>query len=247
MDQHTKRLAASAYDRGRDLTAHTAERAIYVGVDLGGGVWRTLLGDVKLAGDPPPMLHAAVAATLDVLRVTWIAMLTTSDELERRRLDAAHAAIQCELVATEWAWSTRATDARSLARTLAARRERLRQTLAMPPPAGAGLLVPGCSRANEPLPNEMELALDRVARAAELRPRGGREGLLEMAYALVGAWRLRAIEAGLAATAIGELAVEPSRELEQTSEHPTHSEPAPAHSEPAPAQSGPGVALLRAS
>jgi hypothetical protein len=176
------------------------------------------------------MLHAAIAGTLDVLRVTWIAMLATEDELERRRLDAAHAAIQCELVATEWAWSTLATDARSLARTLATRRERLRLTLAMPPPAGTGLLVPGRSRANEPLPGELEAAIDLLERTADTRPRPAREALLESGYAVVGAWRMRALEPMVAATAIAELVVESTPE-----------------SAPAPAQSGPRVVLRQAS
>jgi hypothetical protein len=205
MDQHTKRLAAAAYDRGRDAPRTAEDRTTFVSVELESGTRRTVLCDVSLPGDPPESLSLAVAETLAVLRVTWIAMLQERDGIGQRRLDAAHAAIQCELATAEWTWSSGHADARALARTLTARRERHRRALAMPAPHGVGLLVPGRARAAEPLPRELEEEHQPLLRAAAAANRSRREWLEEASYAAIGAWRLGEVEVAVAAAAIAWL------------------------------------------
>jgi hypothetical protein len=240
MDQHTKRLAAAAYDRVRDVPRSAEDRVVFVSVELDPKTRRTLLCDVILGGDPPESLRVAVAETLAVLRVAWIAMLNERDGLERQRLEAAHAAIQCELAAAEWGWTSGQADARALARTLAARRERQRRALAMPAPQGLGLLVPGQARGAEPLPPALDEVLQLLLRAAAGGDRSRRDWLEEAAYAAVGAWRLGEVEVSVAVSAIAWLLGRDAA--------PVESIPAPAASsgEPSPV-SEPPPALRAAS
>lgn len=202
MDQHTKRLAAAVYDRGHDAPRSREDRTIFVSVELAPNVRRTLISDLVLPGDRPGSLRAAVAETLAVLRIVWIAMLQEEDGLQRGRLEAAHAAIQCELASAEWALSSGHADARALGRTLASRRERHRAALATPAPNGVGLLVPAHARAAEPLPPELDDARRALLRAAAGTARSHRDWLEEAAYAAIGAWRLGEVEAGAATSAI---------------------------------------------
>jgi hypothetical protein len=132
-------------------------------------------------------------------------MLQEPDGLQRRRLEAAHAAIQCELASAEWALSSGHADARALGRTLATRRERHRAALAMPAPNGVGLLVPAHARAAEPLPAELGDTHKALLRTAAAAARSHREWLEEAAYAALGAWRLGEVEAGAATSAIAWL------------------------------------------
>lgn len=237
MDQHTKRLAAAAYDRGRDARRSPEDRTVFVSVDLGPGARRTLLCDVVLAGEPPESLRNAVADTLSVLRIAWVAMLHEGDGIQRRRLEAAHAAIQCELASTEWAWSSGHADARALGRTLVARSERHRKALAMPAPHGVGLLVPGRARAAEALPSALGDAHKALLDAAAKGGRARREWLEEASYAAVGAWRLGEVEASVAVSAIGWLLVRDA----------SPSVPVPAASSPEPAPASEAPAALRAA
>lgn len=221
MKQHERRLAAAVYDRARAAGPNPGDRAVFAGVPgLRGG--RTVLCDLTLAGDPPEALRLAVADTLAVLRVTWIAMLRYDDGPDRRLLDAVHAALQCELAALEWTWSGGVGDGHALARTLAGRRERHRAALAAPPPTGIGLLVPRLARASEAFPAPLEAAFGELerelggaepARAARLR---------EEAYEALGAWRLGDMEAPDAAAAI-EAALRHPRDEKV---HPIAPEPA---------------------
>ncbi|HEY8039214.1 MAG TPA: hypothetical protein VIF15_05440 [Polyangiaceae bacterium] len=203
MDQHTKRLAAAAYDRGLEAHRWAEDRALFVGVELETGAQRTLLCDLMLAGEPPEALRTAVADTLSVLRVAWIALLQAGDGA-RRRLDAVHAAVQCELVATEWTWSTRGTDGHALARALVHRRERHRQALTRPAPAGLGLLLPRQSRATEPLPESLLEARRTLALEAARAGRPQALHLASVAYGAIGGWRLGELEAASAAATIDE-------------------------------------------
>jgi hypothetical protein len=201
MKQHEKRLAAAVYDRAPSASAD--DRAVFVGTGaLRGG--RTVLCDLVLAGDPPEALRLAVAETLAVLRVTWIALLQCDDGPERRLLDAVHAALQCELAAVEWTWSGGAGDGHALARVLAGRRERHRCALAAPPPVGVGLLIPGQARANEALPGPLVAAWEALARELGGVDPARASGLRDAAYDALGAWRLREVEATDAAASIAE-------------------------------------------
>jgi hypothetical protein len=194
-----KRLAAAAYDLGQVLPRCADDRAVFVGVERMG---RTILCDLTLTGDPPDALRVAVAETLAVLRVTWIALLRCEDGLDRRHLDAVHAALQCELAATEWTWAGGSGDGHALARTLARRRERYREALAAPAPAGLGLLLPRNARANEPLGGRLAAAWEALAREVAGADRARATRLREDALDAVGAWRLREIEAAEAAVVI---------------------------------------------
>jgi hypothetical protein len=205
--QHEKRLAAAVYDRGRTgyveagSAAAEAGAAVLVGVDTLRGM-RTVLCDLTLRGDPPEPLRLAVAETLTVLRVTWIALLRCQDGPERHLLDAVHAALQCELAAVEWTWSGGAADGYALARTLARRRERHRAALAAPPPTGAGLLIPREARATEPLPAPLVAAWDALARAVGGAPPARAASLRDDGFQALGAWRLGEVEAPEAAALV---------------------------------------------
>jgi len=199
MTQHERRLAAAAYDQGREGPRCADDRTVFVGVPLLG---RTILCDLTLAGDPPEVLRLAVAETLAVLRVMWIALLRCDDGPDRPQLDAVHAALQCELAATEWTWAGGSGDGHALARTLVRRRERHREELATPPPAGLGLLLPRHARANEALVGRLADAWEALAREVAGAGRVSAARLREDAYDAVGAWRLREVEAAEAATAI---------------------------------------------
>ena len=219
MDTHTRRLAAAAYDRAVAQRRITEDRVILVGVELGRDGRRSLVGDVTLQGEPPEVLRTAVADTLAMLRVTWVALLDHADGMERRHLEAAHSALQCELAATEWAWASGAAEGHALGRTLARRRERLRAAVARPAPDGVGLLLPSESRASEPLPLELSAACARVE--AFLASAGSSDSLLrEVVHAAIGAWRLRELEAGAAALAIESRLARSTPELPPASEVP---------------------------
>lgn len=203
MNHHTKRLAAAAYDRAHEARRWTEDRVVFVGVELAPDRRKTLLGDVTLAGDPPEVLRLAIAETLSMLRIAWVALLGHEDGCEQQQIEATHAALQCELAAAEWAWSSGTADGHALGRTLARRREALRQAIANPRPYGVGLLLPQHARASELLPRILVdacAALEQVVTGAD-----GVRGLLlrEVGYAAIGAWRLREMEAPAAASAIG--------------------------------------------
>jgi hypothetical protein len=199
MEQHERRLAAAAYDRGLEVPRCANDRTVLVGVPLLG---RTLLGDLTLGGHPPEALRLAVAETLGVLRVMWIALLRCEDGPDRRQLDAVHAALQCELAATEWTWSGGSGDGHDMARTLVRRRERHREGLAAPPPVGLGLLLPRHARANEAFAGSLAAAWEAVARAVAGADRARAARLREDAHDAVGAWRLGEMGAAEAAAAI---------------------------------------------
>lgn len=206
MDPHTRRLAAAAYDRAREARRRSGDRVVLVGVDLGPGVKRTLLGDLALDGDPPEVLRAAVADTLAMLRIAWMAVLQSDgeDDGDDRgpAIDAVHAALQCQLAATEWTWASGTADGHALGRTLARRRESLRQAVARPHPDGAGILLPQRSRASEPLPRVLVDACAALDRVAEGATRLHASLLHEVGYAAIGAWRLLELEDAAAASAI---------------------------------------------
>ena len=222
MKQHEKRLAAAVYDRARAAGPGLGDRAVFAGVTaLRGG--RTVLCDLILPGDPPEALRLAVADTLAVLRVTWIALLQREDGPDRRLLDAVHAALQCELAAVEWIWSGGAGDGHALARTLAGRRERHRAALAAPPPAGTGLLIPKHARANEALPAPLEAAFGELERELGRGADSARATRVrEEACEALGAWRLGEIEAADAAASVGGAL----RRLREEKVHPIAPEPA---------------------
>jgi hypothetical protein len=202
MHFHNRRLAAAAYDRARETRRVTEDRIVFVGVELAPGMRRTLLGDVTLAGDPPEVLRAAVADALAMLRVAWIALLDADDDRTGPTLQAVHAALQCEVAAAEWTWSSATAEGHALGRTLARRCESLRQAIALPRPHGAGMLLPLRARASEPLPRALAEACAAVEGvAAGTDPVHG-SLLREAAYSAVGAWRLREIEESAAALAI---------------------------------------------
>lgn len=184
MTQHQRRLAAAAYDRGLEGPRCSVNRTSFVGVPLLG---RTVLCELTLTGDPPVALALAVTETLAILRVMWMALLRCEPGRDRRTLDAVHAALQCELVATEWAWSGGAGEGHALARTLARRREGHRAALAAMPPVGLGLLLPRHARANEALPGRLAAAWEATK-------------LHDEADDALGAWRLGELEAADAAS-----------------------------------------------
>jgi hypothetical protein len=194
MEFNNRRLAAAAYDRARDARRSSVDRVLFVGVELAPGRCRTLLGDVALDGDPPEVLRAALAETLAALRVIWLAFLTAEDEPTRAALEAAHAALQCEMATTEWTWSADAAEGYALGRTLARRREELRQAIARPAPDGAGVLLPMRARACEPLPRVIADAWSVLDGALGGMDRMRRTVLRDVAYAIVGAWRLREMD-----------------------------------------------------
>jgi hypothetical protein len=202
MDPHARRLAAAAYDRARHAPPSAPDRLALTGIDLPPGLHRTLVCDVVLTGDPPESLRRAVADTLAVLRVAWIAMLKRGESVERGRLEATHAAMQCELVATEWAWSSGSPDPRALARSLVARRDRHVQLLAMPLPHGVGMLLPRHARANELLPDLLAEAHRELGNGLAQRDEGRARCICDAAYEAIGAWRLGEMEATRAARAI---------------------------------------------
>jgi hypothetical protein len=202
MDPHARRLAAAAYDRSHDVPPCAPDRLALAGIDLAPQLHRTLVCDVTLPGDPPESLRRAVADTLAVLRVAWIAMLKRSEGVERGRLDAVHAAIQCELVATEWAWSTGSPEPRGLARKLVARRDRHQQLLAMPLPHGIGMLLPRHARANEPFPEVLAEAHRELLRSLEGPDAIEACRIGHAGYEAIGAWRLGEMEAAQAARTI---------------------------------------------
>lgn len=205
MDSHTRRLAAAAYDRAREARRRSGDRVVLVGVDLGPGVRRTLVGDLALDGDPPEVLRAAIADTLAMLRIAWMAVLQADDEDDDGRgsaIDAVHAALQCQLAATEWTWASGTADGHALGRTLARRREDFRQAIARPHPHGAGILLPQRARASEPLPRLLVDACAALDHAAEGATRLHASLLHEVGYAAIGAWRLLELEDAAAAAAI---------------------------------------------
>jgi hypothetical protein len=218
MDTHTRRLAAAAYDRALEERRRTEERVVLVGVDLGADGHRTLIGDVALGGDPPEVLRLAVRDTLAMLRIAWIALLGHDDrDGGRRQLEATHAALQCELAATEWTWATAPTEGHALGRQLARRRERLRETMALPRPYGTGLLLPRDARASEALPTPIVDSYRRLETMAIAS--GGRASLArEVAHVAIGAWRLRELEATAAALAIDATLDHSTPELSPASE-----------------------------
>jgi hypothetical protein len=219
MNPHERRLAAAAYDRGLGVPRCAGDRTVFVGVPVLG---RTILSAVTLDGQPPESLRLAVAETLAVLRVTWIALLRCEGEPDRRRLDAVHAALQCELAATEWTWSGGSGDGHDRGRTLIRRRERHREAVAAPPPVGLGLLLPRHGRANETFAGKLAAAWDTLARALVGADRARAARLREDAEDAVGAWRLGEMEGGDAAAAI-----------EAAIGHPTAMRPVPAEELPA--------------
>ncbi|HEY8091396.1 MAG TPA: hypothetical protein VIF09_26210 [Polyangiaceae bacterium] len=217
METHTRRIAAAAYDRAQAARGRTDERVVLVGVELGPGDRRTLVGDVTLHGTPPEVLRVAVAETLAMLRVTWIALLGHEEGRDRRHLEAAHSALQCELAATEWTWASGTAEGHALGRTLARRRERLRGAVALPPPHGLGLLLPRESRASDPLPQSLVWACDRLD--SLLAASGAHDTLLrEVGYAAAGAWRLGEMEATSAALAVDACFERSTPELPAASE-----------------------------
>jgi hypothetical protein len=175
MDQHSKRLAAAAYDRVSPDRDASRDRVEFVGVLLDPGLRRTLLCDLTLTGDPPDCLRTVVDETLAFLKTLWIALLQHDDDDERRRLATLHAALQCDLVTADWSWSTGRAEARALSRNITRTRESYRERLAMPPPYGLGLVLPLESRATAPLPEALRMA---------------RSGADESAFEAIGAWRL---------------------------------------------------------
>jgi hypothetical protein len=179
---------------------------VFVGVEP---MSRTILCDLTLDGDPPEPLGRAVAETLAVLRVTWIALLRCEDGPDRRWLDAVHAAMQCELVATEWTWGGGLGDGHAMARTLVRRCERHRAALAAPPPLGLGLLLPRDGRANEAPAGRLAEAWGALARELVGADRARAAQLREDADDAIGAWRLGEVEAVEAAAAI-EAAIGPA-------------------------------------
>ncbi len=219
MDTHTRRLSAAAYDRALMLRRETDDRVVLVGVYLGPGDRRTLVGDVALRGDAPEVLRVAVADTLSMLRVTWIATLVQDEGIERRHLEAAHSALQCELAATEWAWASGTAEGHALGRTLARRRERLRAAVARPAPDGVGLLLPSESRASDPLPPELAQAAERVE-ALRATAGSSESTLRDIVYAAIGGWRLREMEAAAAALAVEARLVRSTPDLPPASEEP---------------------------
>src|SRR5262249_55161831 len=144
----------------------------------------------------------------------WIALLHRATAAERRRLHTVHSALQQEIVTAEWSWTTRLSDAATLARTLNGRRERYRTTLVLPPPHGLGLILPRQGRAPEAFPDALLDARGALARAlalldslADRRVDGAKlakraEVLRDAAYDAIGAWRLGEVEAPHAAAAI---------------------------------------------
>jgi hypothetical protein len=204
MDQYKRRLAAAVYDRIFEGPRGPEDRAVFAGVELGErpACPRTILCALTLPGDPPELLTRAVAETFAILRVTWIALLRTGDGPDRRRIDAVHAALQCEVAAVEWAWSGGYCEGHTLGRTLTRRREQLRGALAAAPPAGAGLLVPRDARANEPLPGPLAAAWEAFTRAVSDVDGAGSERVRDDALAAIGTWRLGEMEATEAAAAV---------------------------------------------
>jgi hypothetical protein len=192
MKQHERRLAAAAYDQALDAPRYPGDRTVFAGVPVLG---RTILCDLTLSNDPPEALRAAIAETLGLLRVMWVALLRCDDGAERRQLEAVHAALQCELAATEWTWSGGAGDGHALARTLVRRREHHRAMLAAPSPFGVGLLLPRSARANEPLPEILAAAWATSSREAATAGATRAARLHEEAQEAVGAWRLGELEA----------------------------------------------------
>jgi hypothetical protein len=214
MDKQQQRLAAAAYDRGLDERRPMDDRVHFVSVELGEGRRRALLCDVRLPGDPPLPLLAAIADTFSLLRVAWVELLKQEIADERRRLNTVHAALQQEIVTTEWSWTTRLADAATLARTLTGRRERYRATLAMPKPHGLGLLLPRQARATEDLPDmlaQARVSLVRTLGVLEMLSDRRTDGnalldraawLRSTAYEAIGAWRLGQFEASQSAAAV---------------------------------------------
>ncbi|HEY3817800.1 MAG TPA: hypothetical protein VGL81_11540 [Polyangiaceae bacterium] len=205
MKQQERRLAAAAYDQGREGPRSPFDRTVFVGVP---SVGRTLLCDLTLPGDPPEALGVAVSETLAVLRVMWIALLRCDEGPDRRNLAAVHAAMQCDLSAMEWMWSGGSGEGHALARALVQRREGHRASLAQRGPGGGGWLLPRDARASEPFPPRLAAAWNALSGDAASAGRARSAWLREQALDAVGAWRLGEIEAADAA-ALLEAAIRP--------------------------------------